>query len=216
MTRYMVKEVFYSLQGEGVRAGTPNVFVRFAGCNLACNVADHGFDCDTDFVGGTAYTADELAAEMRRVADPECDWVIFTGGEPTLQLDRELVGFLRLDGWFMAIETNGTRGIDYSLDWVCVSPKPGTTIAQLDADEVKVVLGPGQLLPDVTVKADHYLVSPAATVAPCDHDGDCEPPACPGFSSYVPPEAIAWALRVCLDNPPWRLSVQQHKAWGVR
>lgn len=216
MKRYAVKEIFYSLQGEGVRAGTPNVFVRFAGCNLACNVAEHNFDCDTDFVGGTAYGLKDLEAEMRRVADPECDWAILTGGEPSLQVDVPLVRYLRQQGWHLAMETNGTRPLRYGLDWVCVSPKPGTEIRQLDADEVKVVLGPGDSLPDVRVKADHYLVSPAAVVAPCDHDGDCEPPTCSGFSTYVPRDAIAWCIKLCLDNPPWRLSVQLHKDWGVR
>lgn len=212
MNRYMVKEIFYSLQGEGVRAGTPNVFVRFAGCNLACNVADHGFDCDTDFVGGTAYAADELETAMRMVADPECDGAILTGGEPSLQVDAALVQYLRAHGWHVAMETNGTRRLRYGLDWICVSPKPGTTINQLDADEVKVVLAAGQQLPDLTIKADHYLVSPA--FEPCDHDGDCEPPACPGY--YLNPATLDWAINICLTNPPWRLSCQQHKWWGVR
>lgn len=198
--RYQVKEVFYSLQGEGVRAGEPSLFVRFAGCNLACSAEREGFDCDTDFVGGTAYTADELELLARRTADPECDWVVFTGGEPALQLDRPLAQLFRAHGWFLAVETNGTRPLPMGLDWVCCSPKPGAPVVLTEVDEVKVVLAAGQPLPGDGLRplAKHYLVSPA-------FEGD-----------KLPPENLQWAIRLCLENPPWRLSVQQHKAWGVR
>lgn len=210
--RYLINECFYSLQGEGVRAGTANAFLRFAKCNLACNREQHGFDCDTDFEAGDWYDRDGIVDLLRSVADPECDWVVLTGGEPSLQLDRELVQLLRCCGWHLAIETNGTRPLPFGLDWICVSPKPGTQIRQLEADEVKAVIGVGQPLPDTNIKADHYLVSPA--FGPCDHDGDCEPPACPGY--HLDADTLAWCIRLVRENPAWRLSCQQHKWWGIR
>lgn len=191
MKRYMVNEVFYSLQGEGARAGTANVFVRFAKCNLACDF------CDTDFADGDWYTADELLAEMRRVTDPECDWVIFTGGEPMLQLDSPLVRAARADGWRQAIETNGMFHIPFVLDWICVSPK-NDELAQLWADEVKYVMAAGAPLPDTLVKAEHYLLSPVS------------------IDDVIDPAALEHCIRLCLENPGWRLSCQQHKWWGVR
>lgn len=199
MKRYMVKEIFYSLQGEGVRAGTANVFVRFAGCNLACSLAKEGFDCDTDFAGGTAMTAREILNEMHRAARlVECDWCILTGGEPALQVDDHLISQLKDEDWKIAIETNGTRCLPDGIDWVCVSPKPHTIIEQRSADEVKFVLDAGMTPPETSFSADHILVSPA-------HDGDKPRPG-----------ALDWCIQLVKDNPDWRLSVQQHKQWGVR
>lgn len=197
--RYLVNEVFYSLQGEGARAGTPNVFVRFAKCNLACSEAVEGFDCDTDFAHGDWMTGDQLLAVVGHLAAAECDWVIFTGGEPALQIDVHLVQLFRANGWHLAIETNGTRPLPYGLDWVCVSPKtPDDTIVMRECDEVKFVVPAWGDLPMTNVRADHYLLSPAAK-----GDG-------------IDPDALETCVSLCLANPPWRLSVQQHKWWGVR
>lgn len=199
MKRYLINEMFYSLQGEGVRAGTANVFVRFAKCNLACNREVDGFDCDTDFESGVWSALGELEAGMRRLADPGCDWCVLTGGEPLLQADAALGAYLRDRGWRIALETNGTRPLRFPADWVCVSPKPsGGPLALLEADEVKFVLAAGQEPPELALKADHWLVSPA-------YDGDRPRPG-----------ALEWCIRWCLENPPWRLSVQQHKGWGIR
>lgn len=209
MNRYLVNEIFYSLQGEGARAGTPNVFVRFAKCNLDCPF------CDTDFEHGDWYTIPELLAEMRRVADPECDWVVFTGGEPMLQLDEALTWAARTVGWHLAIETNGMFAIPFPMDWVCVSPK-NDQVAQLSANEVKYVMNAGDPLPDTRVKAEHYLLSPVSIYETCDHDGDCEPPACLGPRWRTDPDALAHCIDLCKVNPPWRLSCQQHHAWGIR
>lgn len=198
MRRYLVNEVFYSLQGEGVRAGTANVFVRLAKCNLRCDVPVDGFRCDTDFDEGEWRTKEELEAEMRRVADPECDWCILTGGEPTLQADAVLGAWLRQQGWKIAMETNGTRLPRFALDWLCVSPKPSGELVVAAADEVKYVLDAGMEPPELPIKADHYLVSPA-------------------FDGWEPrPGALEWCIQWCLRNPAYRLSVQQHKAWGIR
>jgi organic radical activating enzyme len=210
---YAINEIFYSLQGEGVRAGTPNVFVRFAGCNLACDDepserSPGGFKCDTEFVTGRVMTGAEIVAEVERLWPKGIDdvWVILTGGEPTLQLDAELVGALHEAGISCAVETNGTRpvcrnapGTYYMPDWITVSPKVAEhAIEQRQADEVKYVRGYGQGIPRTVVEAKHKLISPA-------FDG-----------GEVKRETLEWCIKLCLDNPPWRLSVQQHKLWTVR
>lgn len=198
MERYRVNEIFYSLQGEGVRAGTPNLFLRFSRCNLDCKAATHGFDCDTEFETGTWMTLPGIVAEMRSLA-PRCDWVILTGGEPALQVDDPLIDALHGAGYRLAIETNGTLELPAGLDWITVSPKvPEAALRQRVAHEVKYVRAAGQPLPETVVAAEHHLISPAF------HGGNLDP------------SHLDWCIRLCRDNPPWRLSVQQHKGWNVR
>jgi 7-carboxy-7-deazaguanine synthase len=198
MERYRVNEIFYSLQGEGVRAGTPNLFLRFSRCNLECRVETHGFDCDTEFESGRSMTLPEIVAEMRSLS-AECRWVILTGGEPALQVDLELTGTLHAAGYSLAIETNGSVELPAGIDWITVSPKVAEhAIRQRRADEVKYVRGYGQGVPKTVVEADHYLISPA-------FDGP-----------EVDRRTLDWCIRLCRENPPWRLSVQQHKLWSVR
>ncbi|HEY0514151.1 MAG TPA: 7-carboxy-7-deazaguanine synthase QueE [Thermoanaerobaculia bacterium] len=198
MERYLVNEIFYSLQGEGVRAGTPNLFLRLAKCNLACTVETHGFDCDTEFESGRRLTLEEIVAEFRQLS-AACDWAILTGGEPALQADRELIDGLHAAGYRLAIETNGSFELPEGIDWITVSPKVAEhAVRQKRANEVKYVRGHGQGIPRTAVEADHYLISPA-------FDG-----------AEVDPRTLDWCIRLCRDNPPWRLSVQQHKLWKVR
>lgn len=178
---------------EGGRAGIPHAFIRFAKCNLACNVAEHGFDCDTDFEHGDWYTLDQLLEAL-----PWCPWVLLTGGEPTLQVDMPLVRGLEREGIRVAIETNGTRFLPIRLNWVCVSPKPGTDVVLKVADEVKCVVQAGQTPDPMGVRAGHRLISPA-------FKGD-----------ELDPDALAWCIAWVKANPEWRLSCQQHKWWGVR
>ena len=198
MERYLVNEIFYSLQGEGVRAGTPNLFLRLSRCNLACKVETHGFDCDTEFESGRSLALDDIVGELRQLS-ANCDWVILTGGEPALQVDRELIDTLHDAGYKLAIETNGSLPLPAGIDWITVSPKVAEhAIRQRQATEVKYVRGHGQAIPRTVVEADHYLISPA-------FDG-----------AEVDPRTLDWCIRLCRDNPPWRLSVQQHKLWKVR
>jgi len=198
MDRYRVNEIFYSLQGEGVRAGTPNLFLRFSRCNLECRVETHGFDCDTEFESGRSMTLPEIVAEMRSLS-AECRWVILTGGEPALQVDLELIGLLHAEGYSLAIETNGSVELSPGIDWITVSPKVAEhAIRQRRAHEVKYVRGYGQGIPKTVVSAEHYLISPA-------FDGP-----------EVDRRTLDWCIRLCRENPPWRLSVQQHKLWSVR
>ena len=198
MDRYLVNELFYSLQGEGVRAGTPNFFLRLAKCNLACKVETHGFDCDTEFESGRWMTLPEILDEMRQLS-ASCDWIVLTGGEPALQVDSEMIDALHAAGYKLAIETNGSMELPEGIDWVTVSPKVAEhAIRQRKAHEVKYVRGYGQAIPRTVVAAEHYLISPA-------FEGD-----------RLDPRTLDWCVRLCKENPPWRLSVQQHKAWKVR
>ncbi len=198
MDRYLVNEIFYSLQGEGVRAGTPNFFLRLSRCNLTCKVETHGFDCDTEFESGRRLTIPEILTEFRQLSE-RCDWVILTGGEPALQIDDELIDALHAAGYKLAIETNGSIELPPGLDWITVSPKVAEhAIRQRTAHEVKYVRGHGQAIPKTVVEAEHYVISPA-------FDG-----------AEVDPRTLDWCIRLCKENPPWRLSVQQHKLWKVR
>ncbi|MDY7091682.1 MAG: 7-carboxy-7-deazaguanine synthase QueE [Acidobacteriota bacterium] len=198
MSTYQVNEIFYSLQGEGVRAGTANLFLRFSKCNLRCKRETHGFDCDTEFESGRRISLEEILEEMRQLSQ-DCRWVVLTGGEPALQVDRELIDGLHGAGYQLAIETNGSMELPEGLDWITVSPKVAEhAIRQRRADEVKYVRGYGQEIVHTVVEADHYLISPA-------FDGE-----------NLDPRTLQWCIELVKNNPPWRLSVQQHKDWRIR
>lgn len=198
MKTYRVNEIFYSLQGEGVRAGTPNIFVRFSGCNLTCRKETEGFDCDTEFVSGRNLTANELVQEIKST-NAECRWIILTGGEPTLQIDSDLMRTLKTAGYSLAIETNGTHEVDAQIDWITVSPKTAEhAVRQKTAHELKYVRAYGMGIPKPTVKADHYLISPA-------FEGD-----------QVSRRNLEWCQNLVKDHPQWRLSLQTHKFIGIR
>lgn len=196
MKRYLVNEMFYSLQGEGCRAGTAAVFLRFAKCNLSCSkLTGEGFDCDTDFAKGEWMTSSEVCKEAFRLSQA-CRWVIATGGEPTLQLDDELVGILHNQGWKVAIETNGTRPLPVGVDWVCCSPKTGHQPVLTSADEWKFVMGPETPLPPA--RSGHLVLSPR-------FDGD-----------IIDDDALEHCIDLVKRHPDYRLSVQQHKGWSIR
>lgn len=208
---YAVKEIFYTLQGEGRNAGRAAVFCRFAGCNLwsgrevdrataACRF------CDTDFVGidgpggGRFATATDLAqavAAQWPAAAGGSPLVVLTGGEPLLQVDPALTDALHAAGFEIAVETNGTLPVPPGLDWVCVSPKAGNPLVVTAGDELKLVYPQTGAEPELfeTLRFDHFLLSPM--------DG---------------PERIAHtaaAVAYCLEHPRWRLSLQTHKIVGI-
>lgn len=192
MKTYRVNEVFYSIQGEGARAGSANIFVRFAGCNLTCNREEHGFDCDTEFAGGIDYTIDALIQRVYEVAGP-CRSIIWTGGEPSLQLDATLAAAFR--DFFQAIETNGTNEVPERVQWVSVSPKTAEhTLRVGRASELRYVRASGQALPKPRLSAEHYFLSPAFL-----------PDGRPDL------DAVRWCQQLVLENPKWRLSLQTHK-----
>ena len=202
---YSVNEIFYSVQGEGLRSGTANVFVRFSGCNRDCHRGHEDenadFDCDTEFVSGRRMTAGEILKEAT-LHMPELAGraVIFTGGEPGLQLDALLVGLFRTDGWFTAIETNGTIDVgQLGLDWITCSPKVAEHAVKLTkATELKYVRGHGQGIPKPSCVAGAHLISPA-------FDGD-----------QIDRRAVAWCVKLVKENPTWRLSLQTHKWISAR
>ena len=204
---YAVKEIYYTLQGEGANTGRPAVFLRFAGCNLWSgreqdrSTAICQF-CDTDFVGGTKYAGAEQVAE-----EVASQWfgngtskrfVVITGGEPLLQVDRPLIDSLHNLGFEIAIETNGTIAAPDGIDWICVSPKAGTVIKQRTGDELKLVYPQQGITPKELERLDfeRFFLQPM--------DGpDVE-------------RNTELAARYCLEHPRWRLSLQTHKLLGIR
>tara|TARA_R110000824_G_scaffold367453_3_gene556619 strand:+ start:5264 stop:5887 length:624 start_codon:yes stop_codon:yes gene_type:complete len=207
MKSYKVNEIFKSLQGEGMRCGTANVFLRLSGCNMKCEMqagprSPGGFDCDTEFESGRriklAELLDDVDAEWGEHSDHKA--VILTGGEPAVQADKELVEALQQRGYFVAIETNGSIDVaQLGLDWITVSPKVAEhAIRQMTADEVKYVRGHGQGIPKPKCKGIDKLISPA-------------------FNGLVIDQrALAWCIDLCKDNPEWRLTAQLHKLWKAR
>jgi 7-carboxy-7-deazaguanine synthase len=189
---YPIAEMFYSLQSEGVHAGTPAVFIRFAGRNPKPRKVTAGFDGDIEFPVRECLTVNEVA-KLARICNFRCEWVVLTGGEPALQMDGDLVDALHEVGFRIAIETNGTIGLDrFSLDWVTVSPEPGVELHVGRADEIRYVLRHGDPIPFPPISAGNYVLSPA-------NDG-----------GRLDPEDLEWCVQLVKDNPRWRLSVQQH------
>ena len=208
---YSIKEIFYTLQGEGAQAGRAAVFCRFSGCNLwsgreidragaVCTF------CDTDFVGtdgeggGKFVDAAALAARIDGLWPsvwPTGKYVVFTGGEPLLQLDPALIGAMHEVGFEIAIETNGTLPVPPGVDWVCVSPKVGATLVVLGGHEIKVVIPQtGQELAHYEQLAfEHYFVQPM--------DGPLVQ-----FNTRL-------AIETCKRQPRWKLSLQTHKIINI-
>lgn len=203
-SRYRVNEIFYSIQGEGIRSGTANVFVRFSGCNMDCQRGHEepnaAFDCDTEFVSGRTVTGKDILDVSHSLAGGKIPGVIFTGGEPGLQLDAELVESFKNAGAHTAIETNGTLDVsDLGLDWITMSPKVAEhAIRTPNVSEIKYVRNVGQGIPKPSSKADYKLISPAFRGQTLDR------------------EAVDWCQQLVLENPDWRLSLQLHKWIGVR
>jgi 7-carboxy-7-deazaguanine synthase len=209
---YAVKEIFYTLQGEGANAGRPAVFCRFAGCNLWSGREEDRTNavckfCDTDFVGtdGTAGgkydTADALAQRIAAhwpATNRAQRFVVCTGGEPLLQLDAALIDALHARGFEIAVETNGTITPPAGIDWLCVSPKAGSEWIVRVGDELKVVWPQmGWALADFdAAQFDHRFLQPMDNAHRLQNTQAC--------------------IDVCLADPRWRLSVQTHKVIGIR
>ena len=211
MTTYTVKEIFYTLQGEGRQAGRAAVFFRFSGCNLWSGREQDRAKavcqfCDTDFVGvgpdggkfnSAAALAERIAAEWPAGAGG-VPYVVCTGGEPLLQLDAELIAELHRRGFEVAVETNGTVAAPPGLDWICVSPKAGAELLLQSGDELKLVYPQATQLPETVehLDFDTFYLQPM--------DG---------------PELAAntrAAIAYCMAHPRWRLSVQTHKVTNIR
>lgn len=209
---YSVKEIFYTLQGEGRNAGRPAVFCRFAGCNLwSGREVDRANAvctfCDTDFVGTNGTGGGRFANAKALVQSIVACWpavaderrmVVLTGGEPLLQVDDDLVSELHLHGFTVAVETNGTLPPPSGLDWICVSPKAGTKLTVREGNELKLVYPQIGAEPELfeALGFEHFLLQPM--------DGQKR-------------EAhTAAAVSYCLSHPRWQLSLQTHKLLGIR
>ncbi len=219
---YRVREIFDTLQGEGSRAGTRAVFVRFTGCNLWNGLADGRAKgkgacaawCDTDFASGDKMTAEQILAACDAIWAPETGddrWLVLTGGEPMLQVDAPLLHLLRAAGWLVAMETNGTidpiHGVLLDLvDHLCVSPKRGGTLVRAQADDLKIVVpgGGGEHRPwDVEAIRALEKAGTWGQVFIQPEDG-------PDGENNT-----QIAIDLVHRNPRWRLSVQVHKMVGL-
>jgi len=209
---YQVKEIFYTLQGEGANAGRPAVFCRFAGCNLwsgreqdrATAVCQF---CDTDFVGtdgtlgGKFADAEALARQIEAqwpADDREHRLVVMTGGEPLLQVDAALIAALHARGFQIAVETNGTIAAPAGIDWICVSPKAGAPWIQREGQELKVVWPQAgfELSELEEARFTHRFLQPMDNAGRADNTQAC--------------------IALCMQRPAWRLSLQTHKITGIR
>lgn len=206
MSDYPINEVFCSLQGEGLHAGTKSVFLRFAGCNLECKRdGDAGFDCDTEFLSGQRLTFDEIDDVVRKCWNPQkCDTimprVILTGGEPLLHVDKEFAIQANVR-WRVAVETNGTRQLPPGHEswWVSVSPKTAEhTLKVQRANELRYVRNWTQGIPKPMLAANYNWLSPAW-----------------GEDDEETQRNLRHCVRLIKQHATWRLSVQQHKLWRL-
>lgn len=213
---YAVKELFLTLQGEGVQAGRRAVFLRFAGCNLWTGRKQDRASavcrfCDTDFVGmdgpggGRFDTAEALAGAAAAMwgEGHEGRFIVLTGGEPMLQVDDALIEALHAEGFFIAMESNGTLPAHAGIDWVCISPKAGSDVVQRSGSELKLVWPQAGIDPAGLRRWDfaHFLIQPMDS---------------PSGDASVRAANVSAAIDFVLAHPEWRLSVQTHKAIGVR
>lgn len=209
---YKIKEIYYTLQGEGAHTGRPAVFCRFTGCNLWSGREEDRHKaickfCDTDFWGmdgefGGKYTAAALARQVMALwpgeGNPGMPYVVCTGGEPLLQLDEPLVEAFHQVGLEVAIETNGTINAPKNIDWICMSPKANTDIVQTSGQELKLVFPQKGAEPErfENMDYDHFFLQPMDS---------------PDVEYYT-----KLAIRYCMEHPKWRLSLQTHKLLDIK
>lgn len=214
---YSVKEAFYSLQGEGAHTGRPAIFCRFTGCNLWSGKETHRSTsecqfCDTDFIGTDGQNGGKFRYSLDMAQHLQSLWpaqhahkyVVFTGGEPALQLDKALIDAMHSLGFEIAIETNGTLPLPEGIDWICVSPKTTKALIVNKGNELKLVYPQTNLPPELftALDFDHFYLQPMD-------------------QSHLPEDRISpepaqnLTLRYCLHNPQWRLSLQTHKMLNI-
>jgi len=213
-----VKEAFYTLQGEGARSGRASVFIRFSKCNL-WNGKESGRAaalcqfCDTDITGidgtnGGEYSAGallDLAKSLWGDLSQGQPYVVFTGGEPALQLTEGLIASFKAAGFETAVESNGTLALPSNLDWICISPKGRSDVIVTRCNELKLVYPQTDLTPDQVqhIQADYYYLSPMAYYGEDERNG------------MIVREHMQSATQFCLANPKWRMSLQTHKLLGI-
>lgn len=195
-----VSEIFYSLQGEGARAGTATFFIRLQGCKAKNACYALGIRCDTEFESGKEMDVERLA-EWLTNKNPDCKQITWTGGEPLDQLTEDHISFFKERGYFQAIETSGLHPAPKGLDFICVSPKVAEHVVKKNfpdgVTELRYVRHAGQEIPTPSITAQHYWISPHSD----------------GFE--INTENLKHCINLCLKHPIWKLSVQQHKLWSV-
>lgn len=192
-----VSEIFYSLQGEGARAGSANIFIRLQGCKTKDACFASGIRCDTEFESGREFSFEELENELAKFP---CKNIIWTGGEPAQQLEYWIVSYFKDKGFFQAIETSGLFPVSDYLDWVTVSPKVAEHVVKKNftrVNELRYVRHAGQSIPQPSIEAEHYFISPHSD----------------GFT--INSENLNHCIELCKQNPKWKLSIQMHKLWGL-
>lgn len=195
-----VSELFYSLQGEGARAGTPTIFVRLQGCSAKFACYASGVVCDTEFESGKAFDLEQLYKAIKALSD-DCKEITWTGGEPCDQLTVEMVSYFKQKGYYQAIETSGLKPAPEGIDFICVSPKVAEHVVKKSfpngVTELRYVRHKGQEIPQPSVTASHYWISPHSD----------------GFT--INTDNLKHCIELCKLNPKWKLSVQQHKLWSI-
>ena len=195
-----ISEIFYSLQGEGARIGTPTIFIRLQGCKTKFACAAMGIKCDTEFESGKEWTIEEIENWIKNNGK-SCNELTWTGGEPADQLTDEIVSHFKELGYFQAIETSGLIEVPKGLDFICVSPKVAEHIIKKNfsegVTELRYVRHAGQEVPNPSITADHYWLSP--------HSDGWE----------INSENLKHCIQLCINNPKWKLSLQNHKLWNV-
>jgi 7-carboxy-7-deazaguanine synthase len=195
-----VTEIFYSLQGEGGRAGTPTVFIRLQGCKTQYACFSSGVVCDTEFTSGKPYTIKQIIDWINTNAIA-CKDITWTGGEPLDQLTDTITEVFKNLGFHQSIETSGLRPLVNNMDYITVSPKVAEHILEKNitqkVNELRYVRHKGQTIPNPSIKADRYYLSPHSDGLTVNMDN------------------VKHCINLCLDNPQWKLSVQYHKLWRV-
>ena len=198
-----INEIFYSLQGEGARSGEPSIFIRLQGCSIEKACSKSGVICDTDFNSGKEWDIKDIKNYINKF---NCDWIIWTGGEPLDQLNENIIDFFK--PYKQAIETSGIHKPPQNIDWVVLSPKLDEKIILkkfiirkedgMHCDELRWVRKKNQQAPTTSIKAKKYYISPHSHKEEIDH------------------ENLQWCIKLCLENPKWNLSMQQHKIWNIK
>lgn len=195
-----VSEIFYSLQGEGARIGTPTVFIRLTGCKAKFACASMGIKCDTEFESGREFSLAEIDVWIVNNAK-QCKEITWTGGEPTDQLTDEIVSYFKKLGYYQAIETSGLNSVPTGIDFICVSPKVAEHIIAKNfpngVTELRYVRHKGQSIPAPSIKAEHYWISPHSD----------------GFT--INAENLKHCIDLCKENGKWKMSLQNHKVWNI-
>ena len=194
-----ISEIFYSLQGEGARTGTANVFVRIQGCKAKNACYAMGIKCDTEFESGVDMSLDDLLGAIERVGG-RCKNIVWTGGEPADRVKGDVVAFFKARGFYQTIETSGLFPVDDGIDFVSVAPKGAEHVVKKNfkhVDELRYVRHKGQAIPEPSITADYLYLSPH-------------------FDGYdINTDNLKHCMDLCLANPLWRLSVQDHKLWNI-